>query len=106
MRSTGRVLAHIQLLGFTVNHKKSNLQPRQQAEFLGILLDSVCMTVSLTSQRVDSLIKITKYVHLYSLVTAHRVQKTTHCPKWYSLTGQEGSLGLDAVPQDWPIGVL
>ncbi|XP_041934156.1 uncharacterized protein LOC121696989 [Alosa sapidissima] len=32
--------------------------------------------------------------------------ETTHCPEWYSLVGQGGSLGLDALSQDWPTGLL
>ena len=43
---------------FIVNCKNSNVQPRQQAEFLGILLDSASMKASLTGRREDSLIEI------------------------------------------------
>ena len=75
VRDTETVLAHIQFLGFKVNHKKSNLQPRQQAEFLGVLLDSVGMTASLTPRRADSLLGMLGHFRLGGLVTAHRVQK-------------------------------
>ncbi|CAL8248287.1 unnamed protein product [Merluccius merluccius] len=40
-----------------VNWKKSNVQPHQQAEFLGILFDSASMKASLTGRRADSLIE-------------------------------------------------
>ena len=75
VRDTETVLAHIQFLGFKVNYKKSNLQPRQQAEFLGVLLDSVGMTASLTPRRADSLLGMLGHFRLGGLVTAHRVQK-------------------------------
>ncbi|XP_075340396.1 uncharacterized protein LOC142399558 [Odontesthes bonariensis] len=75
VRDTETLLAHIQFLGFVVNWKKSNLRPRQQAEFLGILLDSAHMKASLTGRRVDSLIEALKCFRLGGLVTAHRVQR-------------------------------
>ena len=75
MRDAETVLAHIQFLGCTVNHKESNLQPRQQAEFLGVLLDSVGMTASLTPRRVDSLLGMLGHFRLGGLVTTHRVLK-------------------------------
>ncbi len=32
--------------------------------------------------------------------------ETTHCPRWYSLKVQDGSLGLDALSQEWPTDLL
>lgn len=49
---TRRVISHVHSLGFKVNVKKSNLQPRQQAIFVGLCLNSLTMSASLTSQRV------------------------------------------------------
>ena len=42
----------MQSLGFKVNVKKSNLEPRQQAVFVGLSLNSLTMVASLTPQRV------------------------------------------------------
>lgn len=55
---TRSLLSHIQSLGFTVNVKKSNLEPRQQAVFLGLCLNSVTMSASLTVQRVQSILTL------------------------------------------------
>ena len=75
VRDTNTLLAHIQFLGFTVNWKKSNVQPRQQAVFLGIHLDSASMKASLTGRRADSLIETLRHFRLGKLVTANRVQR-------------------------------
>ncbi|XP_059898317.1 uncharacterized protein LOC132450257 [Gadus macrocephalus] len=75
VRDTNTLLAHIQFLGFTVNWKKSNVQPRQQAVFLGILFDSASMKASLTGRRAYSLIETLKHFRLGKLVTANRAQR-------------------------------
>ena len=49
---TESVLSHIRSLGFQVNSKKSNLNPRQETSFLGLCLNSLTMRASLTPQRV------------------------------------------------------
>ena len=58
LRDTGLVLSHIQSLGLKVNWMKSNLEPIQQAVFVGLHLDSVAMSVSLTSQRVGNILAL------------------------------------------------
>ena len=54
---------------------KADLQPRQQAKFLGVLLDSVGMAASLTPWRADRLLGMLGHFSLVGLVTAHGVQK-------------------------------
>ena len=49
---TESVLSVIQSLGFQVNLKKSDLNPRQETSFLGLCLNSLTMRASLTPQRV------------------------------------------------------
>ena len=49
---TEKVMSHVQHLGFRLNLKKCNLEPRQQTAFLGLVLDSVAMMVSLSPERV------------------------------------------------------
>ena len=41
----------LQELGFTINIKKSILEPTQQIEFLGLILDSIQMKVFLPEPR-------------------------------------------------------
>ena len=41
----------LQALGFNINRKKSVLTPTQSLEFLGFILNSVNMTITLTTRR-------------------------------------------------------
>ncbi len=75
IQDTERVLTHIQSLRFTVNWKKSNLQPQQQVSFLGLHFDSVTMNVCLTPHRGESLERALRHFQLGKHVMAHRVQK-------------------------------
>ena len=52
VEDTVSVLFHFQSLGFQVNLKKSDLNPRQETSFLGLCLNSLTMRASLTPQRV------------------------------------------------------
>ena len=48
------IKATVQLLlslGFTINTEKSVLAPTQHLEFLGFILDSISMTITLTEKR-------------------------------------------------------
>ena len=47
----------LQNLGFVINLKKSVLQPTQRTEFLGMIIDSVEMTVSLPQEKLESISK-------------------------------------------------
>ena len=42
----------LQILGFHINREKSELDPTQKIEFLGFILDSVNMTISLTPAKI------------------------------------------------------
>ena len=48
-------VALLQELGFTVNPEKSVLVPAQQIIFLGFVIDSVKMTITLTEERNQSI---------------------------------------------------
>ena len=50
-RSTAYVANLLQMLGFHINAEKSELTLKQRIEFLGFLLNSVDMTVSLTGTK-------------------------------------------------------
>ncbi|XP_030272800.1 uncharacterized protein LOC115581658 [Sparus aurata] len=64
LRDTGLVLSHIQSLGLKVNWTKTNLEPGQQVVFVGLRLDSVAMSVSLTSQRVGNILALLSHFRL------------------------------------------
>lgn len=46
----------LESLGFVVNHEKSSLTPSQQITYLGFVINSVNMTVSLPKEKLDHLI--------------------------------------------------
>ena len=50
----------LQKLGYVVNFQKSMLKPTQKIEHLGLILDSVNMTVSLNSDKHNNIIKLCK----------------------------------------------
>ena len=51
-------------LGFKVHPEKSVVVPTQTLEFLGFLLDSICMIVPLTSKKVDKILQLSqKFSH-------------------------------------------
>ena len=45
----------LQMLGFYINFEKSELEPTQSIEFLGFLLDSVNMSVTLTQAKIEKI---------------------------------------------------
>ena len=55
--SRDTVIYLLQNLGFVINLKKSVLHPTQRIEFLGIIIDSVEMTVSLPQENVELISK-------------------------------------------------
>ena len=63
VRQVDFVVSTFQKCGFTVNWKKSSLEPKQQMVFLGFLIDSVSFSVSLTmSKRCDLFQLVSKVV--------------------------------------------
>ena len=53
-------LSILRQLGYVVNFEKSSLIPSQKIEHLGLLLDSINMTVSLNEDKVRNIIKLCK----------------------------------------------
>ena len=63
-------------LGFVVNTEKSSLEPVQQLEHLGFILDSRAMTISLTRDRKDTIFQTASFVlHHYRHVKIRAVAK-------------------------------
>ena len=57
LQKANKVITLLQELGFTINIKKSILEPTQQIEFLGLILDSIQMKVFLPEPKVLDLIE-------------------------------------------------
>ena len=55
--SRNTVIYLLQNLGFVINLKKSVLHPTQKIKFLGMITNSVEMTVSLPQKKVESISK-------------------------------------------------
>ena len=75
LADTRLVLAHVQALGFRVNLKKSNLEPRQRASFLGMCVDSVAMRVSLSKERALRILEVLGHFRLGRRVQLLLVQR-------------------------------
>ena len=48
----------LESLGLTINYKKSSLQPLHQMEYLGLVIDSKMMVITLPEQKIQATIKI------------------------------------------------
>ena len=57
-RNVDDTVSLLQTLGFNINGKKSVLTPTQTLEFLGFLLDSVHMTITLTPRRKSNIAEV------------------------------------------------
>ena len=60
IRSTAFVANLLQMLGFFINWEKSEIDPKQCIEFLGFILNSVDMTVSLTRTKMTKIQNLAK----------------------------------------------
>ena len=65
-QEVSRLLEHAASLGLRVNLAKSDLQPRQTTDFIGITLNSVTMLARPTSQRVDDILHLMQKFQLGS----------------------------------------
>ena len=63
----------LQRLGFTINPHKSNLFPSQELVFLGFVINSVTMTVALTTEKKEKLIKMIHSLLLKDTVSIRKV---------------------------------
>ena len=50
------------LLGFLINHEKSQLNPTQQIQFLGFLIDSQNLMTQLTQEKTELLVKTSRNI--------------------------------------------
>ena len=56
------ILLLLQLLGFRINWDKSRLSPTQQIEYLGLLIDSLSLTLSLPEEKVRGIVKSCSWI--------------------------------------------
>ena len=63
----------LESLGFLINHEKSVLQPCQKLAFLGFLLDSVNMKVSLTAEKREKIILACQQLLKKSVISIREV---------------------------------
>ena len=70
LQKAKKVMTLLQELGFTINKKKSILEPTQQIEFLGLILDSIQMKVFLPEPKVLDLIESCQAILSVRSVTA------------------------------------
>ena len=64
----------LQQLGFILHHSKSTFTPTQRIEFLGFIIDTVSMTITLTPRKKEK-IKDLGYGLLHSIVTIRMVSR-------------------------------
>ena len=57
LEARGLALDLLESLGFLVNYKKSELSPVQKITFLGFVIDSLEMKISLPSEKVESTVR-------------------------------------------------
>ena len=70
LQKANKVMTVLQELGFTINIKKSILEPTQQIEFLGLILDSIQMKVFLPEPKVLDLIESCQAILSVTSLTA------------------------------------
>ena len=66
-------------LGFSINHEKSVLQPTQCIVFLGFILDSIAMTISLTEKCKHTLLDMCKKLNVDGTHTIRSVASAVGC---------------------------
>ena len=59
-RAVAEAVHLLEALGFTIHEKKSKLQPAQQAQFLGFMLNSIDMTVSMVPTKAAKVVAACK----------------------------------------------
>ena len=60
-------------LGFTLNHKKSVLEPMQSIEFLGFIVNSLTMSILLSQEKVDKIVKECRHMRHQEWVTPRQL---------------------------------
>lgn len=79
-------------LGFFINWEKSVLIPTQILVFLGFIINSITMTVSLTSQKVDKFLDFAHYVLGKETLPVREVEKLVGMMTSYSNGVEYGEL--------------
>ena len=106
------VSSTLQSLGFLLNGKKCIMEPTQSIEFLGFIIDSRRMTLSLPAVKVNKIHKECRHILNLSEVTGHQhiphnwshdISPTCHSPSPITLQSpsapKAGSCGTERVPR-------
>ena len=64
------VIFLLQHLGFVINLKKSVMEPVQTIEYLGLVINSIQITLSLTEEKVKGILRECKIIFLMQEITA------------------------------------
>ena len=72
---TQEVITLLHLLGFIINWDKSSLTPSQQIHFLGFMIDSVLMTMSLPKEKVKNIARSCQAVLKQETVTVRDLSR-------------------------------
>ena len=75
LRDTQKCIAVLQNLGYIVNFEKSSLTPAQSIEHLGLVIDSVNMTVRITDTKCQNMISLCRQLRAKSHPTILEVAK-------------------------------
>ena len=57
VNQVGEILQFLQVLGFVINQEKSVLSPSHTIQFLGFMVDSALMMISLPQKKVEDIAK-------------------------------------------------
>ena len=82
-KALDHLLKICQDLGFVINFKKSDLEPKTQAKYLGVVLDSVSLRAFPTEARISKFME----------VSAQFIAQPSPARLWQSVLGYMASLG-------------
>ena len=67
VQHTELLLNHVSALGLRVNLEKSDMEPRQLVDFIGVTLDSVGMQATPSVRRVEDILRLLDKFHLHAM---------------------------------------
>lgn len=77
LKNVKSTVSLLESLGFKINRKKSCLEPSTSVRFLGFILDSKSMKISLPSEKCDRAAKIINFIRQRKIVSALKMAELT-----------------------------
>ena len=71
--NTQRTLLLLQDLGFVINFNKSQLEPSRELIYLGLVISSIHMTLSLTGEKLDKVVSHCQHIQQSQELTVREV---------------------------------